>query len=276
MSTQVRLFAATGVLVLCAVTVAERSQRMKRPPPVGAFPQGQTNQAHSRVADKGPVEAACDYSSIIHRNLFRPLVVAPKPGRGAVETLGRISSAPQHPKANSELPKVPSVSAGQTDPVADLALTGVVEVGGKLWVLIERISTGAGEYVALNEEFEGFRIVLIGQSSAVLQRDGREYTLTMGSKQLPQTFPQVTAATSASSPRSTVHPGQAYSGDRTAQGDAVFSESTGGFTGDLLSWAESQPLAELERMYERYGRYLSPEDRARAEAYLSARRARGR
>jgi hypothetical protein len=54
------------------------------------------------------------------------------------------------------------------------------------------------------------------------------------------------------------------------------SGGMGAFGGDVLSWAESQSLEDLERMYGQYGQYLAPQDRARAEAYLQQRRARGR
>jgi hypothetical protein len=57
---------------------------------------------------------------------------------------------------------------------------------------------------------------------------------------------------------------------------AQAADAREGFGNEMLSWAESMSLPELERLYSQYGDYLSPQQRAQAEAYLQERRARGR
>jgi hypothetical protein len=274
MSALVKPLAVVGVIVIFALGAAELVQRARAsarpdatPPTVVAPP------AAAEPTKEAPASPRIDYAAIARRDLFRPLARAPKSaeapsgsGEGGLGGARQTQPAPE-PSANAP------GAARPADPLADLALTGVVQVGNRLQVLIEKVSARTGRYVALNEEFEGFRVVLIGQNSAVLERGGKQYTLRMGSKELPDrpgaapaTSPAPSATSESSGPASASRPPSvgARSGGRA------------GFTGDMLSWAESQSLADLERMYGQYGRYLSPHDRARAEEYLNQRRARER
>ena len=129
-----------------------------------------------------------------------------------------------------------------------------------------------GRYVALNEEFEGFRVVLIGESSAVLDRGGKQFTLTMGSKQLSDQAAAAPAGGSATAPSPAAPP----SNPGGPPGGGPGGGMGGAFSGDMLAWADSRSLPELESMYAQYGAYLSPEDRARAQQYLESRRQRER
>jgi len=278
MSTPVKLFAAAGVIVICALGAAELIQRT-RPEPKGTPAASRSSRAEPvDSADEAPVRLVSDYSAIAQRNLFRPLVSVPKTGEGAggggVEGGGPGASGPRAAPPSTRGSGPGSGPPQPPDPLADLALTGVVEVGGQLRILIEKVSARTGQWVALNAEYDGFRVVLIGESSAVLERGGKQYTLRMGGRELPAA-PSVAAATSA-----TAGPGGPSASSSAPSAGPSFGGGQGGmmggFSGDMLSWAEGQSLPDLERMYGQYGQYLSSEDRARAEAYLESRRARGR
>jgi hypothetical protein len=145
----------------------------------------------------------------------------------------------------------------------------VIQVGEALQALIEKISTKTGRYVTVNEQYEGFRVAFIDAASVVLEREGRQHTLRIGGKQLPEARPPAPpAAAPAPAPTPSASTGPS-AGPRVG--------GPGGFSGgDMLSWAESQPLHVLEAMYERYSGSMSPETRAAAQSYLQSRRARGR
>jgi hypothetical protein len=275
MSTPVKLLTVVGIVVICALGTAELVQRARAsarpdPPQAVAMP---APAAAAQPVDPDPPSPRTGYTAIAQRDLFRPLAKAPKSAEAPSGSgPGGPGGARRIEPAVKPLASAPGASQ-PADPLADLALTGVVQVGKRLQVLIENASAGTGQYVALNEEFEGFRVVLIGPSSAVLERGGKQYTLRMGSKELPvrpnaapATSPVPSALSQSSRPESTSE-GPQFRG----RGGGM-----GGFAGDMLSWAESQSLADLERMYGQYGRYLSPQDRARAEEYLNQRRARER
>ncbi|MBM3471876.1 MAG: hypothetical protein FJX75_01220 [Armatimonadetes bacterium] len=278
MRTSVKVFAAVGILVICALAAAELLHRVKsnsRPrtradavaPPVQA-------DAAPAPEEASAAESSADYARVAQRDLFRPLVRAPKAAEGG--------SGEGTPKAGAQKPNPGPSGPGPTggppkpaDPLADLALTGVVQVGGRLQVLIEKLSTRTGRYVALHEEFEGFRVVLIGENSAVLDRGGKQFTLLMGSKQLPDQAAAAPAGGAAAT-GPTVASGASPGGSDRPGGGGRGGEMGGAFSGDMLAWAEGRPLAELEGMYAQYGAYLSPEDRARAQEYLESRRRRER
>jgi len=273
MSTPVKALAAVGLVVVCALGVAQLWQRARRQPsrPVGSPAGVDVRTPHATDATPRSTRER-DYAAIAQRDLFRPLVAAPKSaGGGGGESAAPAGDSPAKPVPRPEGAPPPGGPPAPADPMADLALTGVVQVGDRLQVLIERISARTGRYVALHEEYEGFRVVLIGPSSAVLERNGKQYTLTMGGRQLAEAPP--TAATPAPKPPD---PSEPAGGSRAGGPVGLPGGGMAGFNGDMLSWAESQSLADLERMYGQYGQYLSPGDRARAEAYLEQRRARGR
>jgi hypothetical protein len=275
MRTSVKVFVGVGVVAICALVAAELLQRARRSPQAGAAtqPNGPHRRVEARPAAEEPAttELAADYAAVAQRDIFRPLVRVPKAAEGGV---GEGTPAPGTQKATAPTsgPGPAGSPPKPADPLADLALTGVVQVGGRLQVLIERISTRTGRYVALHEEFEGFRVALIGENSAVLERGGKQFTLLMGSRQLPDQ-----AAAAPASGVATSAPATAASGPPVARSDRPFGGGMGGgFSGDMLAWADSRSLPELESMYAQYGSYLSPEDRARAQEYLESRRRRER
>jgi len=262
--------------VICALGVAEiarRSHGSARQRVMAT--ESVQSAAQASAPSDDPPEQRPDYASITQRDLFRPLVKAPKTAGGGGALGPAASAAGSAVAAKAEQGKSGTSGAAQPpDPLADLALTGVIEVGDRLQALIEKVSTRTGRYVSINEDFEGFRVVSIGVDSVVLERAGRQHTLAMGQKQFGERA--ASAPASASTASEAPKPGPSASSSASSPGAPRGGGMMGGFGGDILAWAESQSLPDLERMYAQYGSMMSPEDRARAEAYLESRRARER
>jgi len=261
--------AAIWALAACALTLAGCTRHS----PKRTAEAGKTvaESEPSRATDERPVDpsASASYAGIAERNIFRPLVVAPKGPQGAPAPpstkaneggAGKPGSPPSgNPKGGGGPPRPP-------DPVADLALTGVIEIGGQLQALIERISTRLGRYLAIGEEIDGFRLKNIQPTSVVLEKRGKEYTLRMGDKELPA-GPSASAP-SAPPPGGPPGPGPPRAGPR--------SRRQFGGEMDMMRWADRMSLDQVERMYGTYKDRMTPEQRARAEEYLQRRRAQGR
>ena len=86
MRTSVKVLAAVGVLVLCALAAAELLQRARsssRTNP-GADPGAPPASVRAEPApeEAAPAEPASDYTPIAQRDLFRPLVSVPKAAEG--------------------------------------------------------------------------------------------------------------------------------------------------------------------------------------------------
>jgi len=204
------------------------------------------------------------YDEIVKRDVFRPLVKAKRvegsDGPGAGSTSGPAVAKPA---------TTPTPSVEPPDPVGDLALTGVVEVDRKLQALIEKVSTRVGEFVAVGEEFDGFRVASISIDAVALERDGRSYTLRMGEKELDET-PSGSTATSEKPEEAAPRPTPGSGGPMGSM------QISGEFGGDMLAWAERQSVSTLERMHRQYSSYMSPEQRRQSEEYIESRRRRGR
>ena len=153
--------------------------------------------------------------------------------------------------------------------MADLALTGVVEVNRELQALIERVSTRVGEFVSVGEEFDGYRVARIDIDAVELEKNGARHTLRMGDKELDQTPSGSSAGADSGTSGTAAGPTPPTPGARMGSG-----QMTGEFGGDMLGWAERQSLQTLERTYGQYSSYMSPDQRRQAEEYLQDRRRR--
>jgi len=262
--------AATWVLAACALTLAGCTRHS--PKRTVEAQKTVADSQLSRATDERPPDptASVSYTVIAERNIFRPLVVAPKGPQGA--------PAPPSTKANEGgggkpgapppgNPKGPGGPPRPPDPLADLALTGVIGIGGQLQALIERISTRLGRYLAIGEEIDGFHLKSIQPTSVVLVKQGKEYTLRMGDKELP-------AGPSASAPAGPPS-GAGPPGPRPPGAGPRSGRRSGGEM-DMMRWADRMSLDQLERTYATYKDRMTPEQRARAEEYLQRRRAQGR
>ncbi len=275
MKSSAKFIMAAGFVAASIIAAAELKRRSRDgpdpSPPVARQPDpaetaGETVQPGRPVQPGTPDK---QYQAIAERNVFRPLVSPPRQSEegevpGGLVAGTAVGAQEEDTRAQSAGP------GGTTDPLAGLALTGITQVGDRLRALLEHVSTRTGRYVSVGEEFRGFRVVDIRADSVVLEKDGKQGTLSMGAKRLsletqakPAPMTEKVEDAPAPTPKPTAPPDRAR-------------EMREGFGEEMLSWAESMSLPELERMYSQYGDYLSPQQRAQAEAYLRERRARGR
>jgi hypothetical protein len=240
-------------------------QRVERPGRASAASGTSAERPRTELPPEPEVSggrSATSYTAITERNLFRPLVAAPRGPQGAPAPPSTVAKLPAETKKPSSPPR-PAGPPRPPDPLADLALTGVIQAGDALKALIEHISTRVGQYVIVGDMIDGFRVKLIRVDSVVLEKGGREYTLRLGQKELPAA--PVAAPPPKEAPK--------MEGPRTE--NSTRAHRRGSFLGDWGSWADRMSLAQLEAMYASYKDRMSPEQRAQAEQYLAQRRARG-
>ncbi len=260
-----------GASIIAAAELTRRARGWSEPPPVRQPAPAETSEAAAEPEPSPPPSRPEKrYQTIADRNIFRPLLLPPKEPQ-ETETPGpEAADQPVAPPGQDGRPSG-TPPTGKPDPMADLALTGITQVGERLRALLEHVPTRVGRYVSVGDEFRGFRVVDIRGDSVVLEKDGQQHVLSMGARRLsPET--QGTAEPTAKRAEAT----RALAAPRPRAPSGPPPEMREGFGEEMLSWAESMSLPELERTYSQYGDYLSPEQRAQAEAYLQQRRARGR
>lgn len=193
---------------------------------------------------------APDYQFVSERNVFRPLVVAPKSegggsGEGAspsTGSTGRTSSSGQSGPNPSRPP----------DPTADLAITGITETTDGLRVLVEKVSTGEGVYAGLGDVVFGLTVKGIGRGRVTLAQGDKEYELKLGEKEIATT-PAVAQATSSP---------ETQTGSSTSSSSS--SSSTPSF-GGRMDWRNMSPEERQRAMEERrrWWEGLSESERSR-------------
>jgi len=269
MSTSVKVLAGVAGVAIVALGVARLATRAgcdsaTPGPEVGPEPTpSEEGAAEPEWSEAGPTP---EYGQIVERDVFGPLV-APSRASGAGEGGGESGPLPAAERsARGERPE-PEKPA---DPLADLALTGIVQAGQDLQALIETVSTRVGRYVRVGDEISGFRVAGIREGAVVLERDGTQYTLCMGDRELPDTPGSAASQEHVGAQQTTgsTQPTGAPSGPPTG------ITASGEFGSDMLQWAERTPLPQLERMYDRYSGYVSPEQRRQADEYIQDRRRR--
>ena len=278
MNSSARLVIAAGFVAASIIAAAQLTRMSRTAPDEGRAPAAEDQ----RVGDAGSTDDGAareeptelqgrerSYQAIVERNVFRPLVSAPRGPEGIEAPSVRASD--QEPPRSGPGGRPHSAARGQPpDPLADLALTGVTQVGERLRALLEKVSTRTGRYVSVGDEFHGFRVVEIRADSVVLEKDGEQRMLSMGAKRLssetqerPAPTTEKTEEAQAQTPKPVAPRGRP-------------PEMGEGFGADMLAWAENMSLGDLERTYAQYADYLSPEQRGQAEKYIEERRARGR
>lgn len=148
------------------------------------------------------------YRAISERNLFRPLVVAPKSGTSVGAPLGSGKSGGSGSATKSQEGSIrPSAPPTPSDPTADLALTGIIETTDGLRALVEQISTRKGDFVGVGDQVFGFTVKSIEPGMVTLAQGPKTYVLRLGAKNIPDTTPSPSASSSAP-PSSTGPPSQ--------------------------------------------------------------------
>ena len=172
-----RLWAAAAmaaVVSLCGCAHPRRARPTARP-------STSTTQASGREV-AAPAPPAGDYGGISARNLFHPLVVAPKGGEKAAAA-GAAKTGSGQSGGTTVRPKPPPGTMAPPDPTADLALTGITEDALGLCVLVERMSTGEGHYARIGDTVFGFTVDRIGPGWVILRLARRTYELKLGQKE---------------------------------------------------------------------------------------------
>lgn len=279
MRSSAKLILAAGFVAASIIAAAQLTRRSRDAldplPAVATQPvPGAIGRAAAEPARPAPTEEPKrlekHYQAVAERNIFRPLISPPREP-GGVEAQDESLAAPAA-SVPSPSDRGPSAYPGQApDPLAGLALTGITQVGDRLRALLEHLPTRTGRYVSVGEEFHGFRVVEVRGDSVLLEKDGQQRTLSLGVKRLPSDTQQTPAPATPRNVEAVKAPTPRPAAPRERRADI-----REGFGDEMLSWAESMSLPELERLYSQYGSYLSPEQRAQADAYLQQRRARGR
>jgi len=137
--------------------------------------KAQTTGSTTVMDKKGKDQAAKDpYSAIVQRNLFRP----PTKEEPAAPPIIQGS-----PFAPTPLPYTPATNIEPlpvTDTTQRVVFTGVAGTPDRKLALLEELSTGKTEFVAVGEEAFGHRILKIESEYVVVSRYGREITMAMG------------------------------------------------------------------------------------------------
>lgn len=113
------------------------------------------------------------YAIIVERNLFRPVGAQPEP-QGP-----KAAPPPTGPKP--PLPPMPVAPAGNIDEVKkNVAFTGAVGMPSGQMALLENLQSKETRFVSQGESAFGYRVMTISSQLVVLEKNGLQFTLTMG------------------------------------------------------------------------------------------------
>ena len=121
-----------------------------------------------------------DYSVIIKRNLFKPVIDntagAPASGPGAPIIPGGNNTS------NTTIMKEirPFTPSPPRPPRPKLAYTGCVEFNGETYALLENLDLGAAQYIRQDSVAFGCKLVEIAPQSVKLEWRGETFTLNLG------------------------------------------------------------------------------------------------
>jgi hypothetical protein len=171
------------VVVLSGVVVTVRKVADTSPAyAVADKPAAKSTGVNAKVDEKtdkakGKESKADDpYAIIIERNLFRPVAVG---SLAVTETQGAKPTPP--PPVKSPLPPMPVAPAGNIDEVKkNIAFTGAVGMPSGQQALIENLQTKETRFVSQGESAFGYRVMTISSQLVVLEKNGLQFTLTMG------------------------------------------------------------------------------------------------
>lgn len=246
---------AAAIITSAAVLGCSRSKQQKS----HGLPRRPATSAAGTETKETPV--ARDYQFVNERNLFRPLVVAPK-GEGG----GSGEVPPPRPDAGgaSAAAQSPSAPPRPPDPTADLAITGVTETTDGLRALIEKLSTHQGQYVRVGDMAFGFTVQSIGRGAVTLAQGEKEYELKLGEKEI--------AAATPTTPQTTASPAT-----QTASATSSSSPGSSPSFGGGMDWRNMSPEQRQRAMEERrrWWEGLSESERDRYRSGLSRGSGRG-
>lgn len=196
LSIVVLVLATAGVLAVVVKLMngpsANQANREAKLPPMPVPAAGATTVAPGKDTGLLPVKA--DYGVIVTRNLFRPTETAvaavavppqtlPPPVFPVKPPVKPVSVPPFKPIVNTA-PTTPPV------PQPKLAYTGVVEIAGETYALIEHLDTHEAQYVREGSVAFECKVVKITPIAVAIESMGTPFTLNLGeNKKEPEPTP---------------------------------------------------------------------------------------
>jgi hypothetical protein len=116
------------------------------------------------------------YAIIVERNLFQPVTA------GSLAQGGSQGAKPTpSPEVKTPLPPMPVAPAGNIDEVKkNIAFTGAVGMPSGQQALLENLQSKETRFVSQGESAFGYRVMTISSQLVVLEKNGLQFTLTMG------------------------------------------------------------------------------------------------
>lgn len=202
----------TAVVKLMNAPAPARGSREAGLPSVSASTAPAVARDPDNTSAAQPAKA--DYGIIVKRNLFRPIraaAIAPPPPLPPVEPPVK----PPARKPEPVPPFKPLVNPTPTTPPVTpprLAYTGVVEVGGDTYALIEHLDTREAQYVRKGGMAFECTVVEITPVSVAIEHMGAPFTLNLGENKIEETAPPPAAQSGNQSPGSGQPPAARPSG----------------------------------------------------------------
>ncbi len=181
LSPRVAAFSIVGMLVVMTGVVMLVRQMADTAPVSAGKPAGisvTASEKKSASAARAGAGAGKDdpYQIIVERNLFRPVTGA-SPAPESPETAPPPPTPPQPPVQPMPLP----VPSGKIDEVKKgVAFTGAVQIAGVQRALLENLQSKEARYTGQGESAFGYRVMSISSQLVVLEKNGLQFTLTLG------------------------------------------------------------------------------------------------
>jgi len=173
------------VVVLTGVVITARKMAETSPVVAEKTAPASTDVKAKVVETKGGSKAKSaeesrsedPYEIIVERNLFRPVTAASLAQSGSGGASGPPKTAPQ----SAPLPPMPVAPTGNIDEVKkNIAFTGAVELPDGQQALLENLQSKETKFVRQGESAFGYRVMTISSQLVVLEKNGLQFTLTMG------------------------------------------------------------------------------------------------
>jgi len=117
-----------------------------------------------------------DYSVIVKRNLFRPLgttIAVPPPPAPSVHVV-----KPPPPLTGPWT--MAAVTKPATTPAPQVAFTGLVDIGGEHYALLESLEDHLSQYTRVGSTAFGYKLVTVADRSVTLELNGESIILNIG------------------------------------------------------------------------------------------------
>jgi len=230
LSIAILVLAAAGVLAVVVKlmngpsSAAAVPERPDAPVPTASAPAPATNHGKFAAMPAGKP----DYAVIVKRNLFRStekiaaVILVPPPVLPTTPPVLPKSSVPPYTPFGNAAPATPAPPS--------LAYTGVVEVGGETYALIEQLESHDAQYVRKGGTAFDCTVTDIAPRAVTLEYVGTTFTLNLGeNKTEPEPTPPPAAQPNNGQPGNT--PGAVPPGGRPGFGSGMPPNGNGGYQG---------------------------------------------